>query len=97
AIAKHNAERFGVSEKTSYIAGDAARLGKARQSYDVIFLDPPYFAKLVNPTLNSLRDGGWIGSDCLLVVEHDEKEELTYPAEFEMLDQRRYGRAVIEL
>lgn len=94
---KHNAARMKEEETTSFMLTDATRLAKARRAYDVIFLDPPYFSKLILPCLESLRAGGWIAEDGLIVVEHDAKEILTLPEYFELIDGRRYGRAVVEL
>ena len=65
--------------------------------YSLIFLDPPYFEKLLSPTLQSLRTGGWLAEDAIIVIEHDAKEKVEIPNEFEVIDQRRYGRALIEL
>ncbi len=97
AIAKYNAERMHEEANAEFILTDAVRLAKARQAYDLIFLDPPYFSKLLAPTLENLHSGGWIAEDGVLVAEHDAKETLTLPEAFETVDERRYGRAVIEL
>ena len=97
AIAKHNAERMHEESNVEYILTDASKLSRARRAYDLVFLDPPYFKKLIPPTLTSLREGGWIAQDAVIVVEHDAKETLALPEGFEKLDERRYGRAVVEL
>lgn len=96
-IAKHNATRMHEEASVSFMQMDATRLSNAKRAYDVIFLDPPYFSKLILPCLESLRAGGWLAKDGLMVVEHDVKETLTLPEHFELVDGRRYGRAVIEL
>jgi 16S rRNA (guanine966-N2)-methyltransferase len=96
AIARHNAQRMNESE-VDFFQADATRLGKARKAYSLIFLDPPYFSKLLAPTLNSLREGGWIEADGILVIEHDNKETVEVPPAFAIVDERRYGRATIKL
>ena len=97
ATARHNAARMKEEETTNFLLADATRLPRARQAFPLIFLDPPYFSKLIEPTLKSLLDGGWVEKDSLLVLEHDEKESITLPPQFELLDERRYGRARIAL
>lgn len=97
AIAKRNAAHMQEEDSVHFFGTDATRLPKARQAYDVIFLDPPYFSKLLPACLKSILEGGWLSEDGLIVVEHDNKETLTLPEGFELVDGRRYGRAVVEL
>jgi 16S rRNA (guanine966-N2)-methyltransferase len=96
ATARHNAGRIQETH-VDFMLADATQLGRARHTYDLVFLDPPYFSNLIAPTLKSLHAGGWIARDSVIVAEHDEKEKLELPAPFVSVDQRRYGRAVIEL
>ncbi|MFW0777681.1 MAG: 16S rRNA (guanine(966)-N(2))-methyltransferase RsmD [Rickettsiales bacterium] len=97
ATAKHNTQRINEMDNAEFLLANATKLPKARKAYDVVFLDPPYFSKLIGPTLESLRKGGWIAEDGMVVVEHDIKEILELPESYTLLDGRRYGRAVIEI
>lgn len=97
SIAKHNAMRFNESDHAQFLVADATKLPLAKAPYSLIFLDPPYFGKLLGPTLKSLAAGGWIGEDAIIIIEHDAKEVIELPEGFEPLDQRRYGRAIIAL
>ena len=97
ATAKYNVERIGELEQADFILANASQLSKARKPYDLLFLDPPYNKKLLPPTLTSLHAGGWIAEDGIVVIEHDEKEAVEIPAVFSKVDERRYGRAVLEL
>ncbi|MEM1036083.1 MAG: 16S rRNA (guanine(966)-N(2))-methyltransferase RsmD [Pseudomonadota bacterium] len=47
--------------------------------FDLAFMDPPYRKGLVEPCLKTLRDGGWLSDDALIVVETavDEIPDLT--------------------
>ncbi|NCY24907.1 MAG: 16S rRNA (guanine(966)-N(2))-methyltransferase RsmD, partial [Alphaproteobacteria bacterium] len=56
-----------------------------------------YFTDLLSPALASLKAGGWLTPDALLIVEHDAKQNLNLPEGFTAFDTRRYGRAVVEL
>ncbi len=97
ATARHNAARMKEEENVEYLVADATRLGRARKAYSLVFLDPPYFSKMIEPALSSLLAGGWLEKDALIVVEHDAKENITMPDAFETLDERRYGRALVRL
>lgn len=96
ASARQNAERI-EEEAVEFLQTDARQLAHSRKGYDLIFLDPPYFGGLLLPTLRSLHKGGWIAEGALIVVEHDAKEDIKIPAPFTVIDERRYGRAMIKL
>ena len=97
ATAKHNIERIGEVGNAEFMLANATKLGKAPRAYDVVFLDPPYHSKLLAPTLASLAAGGWLAEDGIIVTERDEKETVELPDAFIRVDERHYGRAVIEL
>lgn len=97
ATVRHNAEKMKEGEAVEYILADASKLGKAKKSYSLAFIDPPYFSKLIAPTLTGLHKGGWLDEDALIVVEHDQKETIEVPEPFSVVDERRYGRATINL
>lgn len=97
ASAHHNAERMHELDNVEFLQTNATKLGRARKTYSLIFIDPPYFEKLIPATLLALNSGEWIAPDALLVIEHDSKEIIEIPTMFEVVDQRKYGRATIEL
>lgn len=97
ATARHNAEKMNEMGNTEFIQADARKIGKARKEYSVVFIDPPYFEKLITPTLHALHEGGWLAANVLLIIEHDSKEHIEIPEMFKIVDQRKYGRAAIEL
>jgi 16S rRNA (guanine966-N2)-methyltransferase len=59
------------------------------------FLDAPYDQDISEPTLLSLQGRGWINEDTLCIVETPSKSEFAAPRGFEILDQRKYGAAMI--
>lgn len=74
---------------------NAAALGPAPRAHHLLFLDPPYGAGLVAPTLAALLAGGWIAPGALLSIETGKGE---VPAgEWEELAQRRFGKAQVWL
>ena len=97
ANARYNAMKMNETDAVDFLQADATKLGKAKKAYPLIFLDPPYFGKMLEPTLKGLYEGGWIAKDGLVIIEHDAKEVITIPEFLNILDERRYGRAVIKL
>lgn len=94
---RYNALKMKEDGTTDFLVADGTRLPKARKAFPLIFLDPPYFGKMIEPALKSLYEGGWIAKDALIVVEHDAKEAVNFPEEFVKVDERRYGRAIVNL
>jgi 16S rRNA (guanine966-N2)-methyltransferase len=45
-------------------------LYRGGERFDVVFLDPPYEAELVERTLEALGGGGLLQPDALVVVQH---------------------------
>ena len=54
------------------------------------FLDPPYAKGLADKALVSLRDGGWLTSGALLVVEEAKAAGFKGPDGFTELERRAY-------
>lgn len=46
------------------------------QTYDIIFLDPPYDKSLVNPTLQSIFEQDILEPDGVIIVEHSRDETI---------------------
>ncbi len=75
---------------------DATRLKtNAEPPFDLIFLDPPYGKGLGDKALNAALAGGWIADDALIVWE--ESGAIPPPAEFTLLDTRKYGDTFITI
>src|ERR1700746_3224412 len=71
ALLRNNVEALGLGGVTKVFRRDATDLGPAHpvEPFSLVFLDPPYGKGLAAPALNSLREGGWLTPEALLVVE----------------------------
>ena len=58
--------------------------------FNLVFLDPPYRKNLIPQALASLKDGGWLLPNALIVAETDAKEDIDAPG-FTPIDERDYG------
>jgi 16S rRNA (guanine966-N2)-methyltransferase len=92
ALLRNNVEALGLGGATKVYRRDAANLGPAHpvEPFSLVFLDPPYRMKLAEKALASLRDGGWLTPDALLVVEEAKSAEFKAPDGFEELERRAY-------
>ena len=73
ALQRENVEALGLTGATKIWRRDATDLGPLAAGsggpFGLVFLDPPYRKNLIPPALKSLKDGGWLAPNALLVVE----------------------------
>ncbi|MHA7871393.1 MAG: RsmD family RNA methyltransferase, partial [Hyphococcus sp.] len=65
--------------------------------FTLAFLDPPYRKGLAPPALETLRDGGWLAPDALIVIEQARDETPAAGDSFTEIDRRIYGDTQIGL
>ena len=92
ALLRNNVEALGLGGVTKIFRRDATNLGPAHPlpPFSLAFLDPPYGKGLADAALGSLRDGGWLVSGALLVVEEAKAAAFSAPEGFEELERRAY-------
>jgi 16S rRNA (guanine966-N2)-methyltransferase len=92
ALIRQNVEALGLGGVTRIFRRDATRLGAAHpnQPFGLVFLDPPYRKGLAEASLASLRDGGWLAPDALVVVEEAADAGFTAPKGYAEIERRRY-------
>src|SRR5438876_5040813 len=92
ALLRNNVEALGLGGITKVFRRDATDLGAAHpvEPFSLVFLDPPYRMKLAEEALISLREGGWLTPNALLVVEEAKAAEFTAPGGFQELERRVY-------
>ena len=92
ALLRNNVESLGLGGGTKVYRRDADNLGPAHpvEPFSLVFLDPPYRMKLAEKALVSLRDGGWLKPDALLVIEEAKAAAFAAPDGFEELERRVY-------
>jgi 16S rRNA (guanine966-N2)-methyltransferase len=101
ALIRENVEAFGLTGATKIWRRDATELGPmgagAGGPFEIVFLDPPYRKDLLGPALASLRDGGWLAANAILVCECAGDEDVAEPEGFVRLDDRLYGETRVVL
>lgn len=92
ALLRANVEALGLGGVTKVYRRDATRLGPVHpmEPFALAFLDPPYGQGLAGQALASLRDGGWLTPDALVVVEESKAAGFTAPDGFEECERRAY-------
>jgi 16S rRNA (guanine966-N2)-methyltransferase len=92
ALLRNNVEALGLGGVTKVFRRDATNLGPAHpvEPFSLVFLDPPYGKGLAEKALASLRDGGWLTREALVVVEEAKVAGFTPPEGFAELERRAY-------
>jgi 16S rRNA (guanine966-N2)-methyltransferase len=92
ALLRENVATLGLGGTTRIFRRDATKLGPAHpiEPFSLVFLDPPYGKGLAEKALISARDGGWLASEALLVVEEAKKSAFAPPPAFSEIERRGY-------
>ncbi|HEY1543655.1 MAG TPA: 16S rRNA (guanine(966)-N(2))-methyltransferase RsmD [Xanthobacteraceae bacterium] len=97
ALIRQNVDALGLGQVTRVFRRDATKLGMAHpvEPFGLALLDPPYRQDLALPALVSLRDGGWLLPDALVMVEEAADAGLAAPAGYEELERRTYDDTAV--
>jgi 16S rRNA (guanine966-N2)-methyltransferase len=93
ALAHRNLKTLGESANARVVQADATKPFRAIGAHDLVFLDPPYRSGLAPAALAALDQAGGIAPMALCIVELEHREALAPLAGFDVLEERRYGRA----
>lgn len=66
---EENIKSLPVTDRAEILRADVRDLPAAPEPFDIIFMDPPYGRALEYPALQSMRNGGWISPNTLIVLE----------------------------
>jgi 16S rRNA (guanine966-N2)-methyltransferase len=96
-LIRGNADALGLIGRCKIWRRDVARLGRNQPQppYDLVFADPPYGRGLGEQALADLADGGWIGSNSIVVLEESERSAVPCPPGLVEFDRRGYGDTVV--
>lgn len=95
APARTNIVALAATPRTRLVTADVTRPPRAAEPCDLVFLDPPYGILDAGAALAALRDAGWIAAGALCCVETGPKDAPAWPEGFDILRERRYGKARI--
>jgi 16S rRNA (guanine(966)-N(2))-methyltransferase RsmD len=100
AVIKENLRRLSFATKTEVWVAPAARslraLARRKESFDIIFLDPPYDQGLAKRSLAIIAQCNLLDDSGTIVVEHSAREALQRRYDsLELHDERRYGDTLL--
>ena len=97
---KKNVEALKITQNCAIYPIDSQKaienFHQKRKSFDMIFLDPPYYQDLAKKTLQTLEAYDILSPNGLIVVQHFKKENLPEgPGVLTLFRQYKYGSAVL--
>ena len=99
AVLYKNLEACRLQEQAEVLSREVEAgikiLSERGETFDLIFLDPPYGKGLAREALQALSGGLILTSEALIVAEHSPAENLEDIPSLERVDQRRYGRTLV--
>lgn len=92
AVAKKNLDKIGNPDGIKLVRSDAlVFLENPPQTFDIIFVDPPYKSEILPTVLKKISDGNALNAGGVVVAE----TETPYSGEtfsLKIIDERKYGR-----
>ncbi|WP_290649352.1 16S rRNA (guanine(966)-N(2))-methyltransferase RsmD [Aquisalimonas sp.] len=81
-----NIQRLHAAQRVHVHAGDAmALLAGTAHPMDIIFVDPPFAGKLLEPACSALARGGWSHGETRIYVEHAKYRPPKLPESWQVL------------
>lgn len=98
-IIKQNIKNLGIDESKILIICDDAisglkKLEKKGYSFDIIFIDPPYYKKMIKPCLDLLKSSELLNSGAITVLQYP-KDEIIDTQDFIIVKNKKYGRTIL--
>ena len=94
-IIKSNIEKARVVDRSQIVSGDSKRclrdMEAKNQSFDMIFVDPPYYEGLFEEVLDTIRSCKILKKDGIVIVEHDAKRPIGQVEGLEVYKEKKYG------
>lgn len=95
AVLRRNLASLGLEQRARVLPADVAvaarRLGKQRERFDLVLLDPPYAADDVPRALEAVCAADLLGPEAVVVVESAKRHPWHAVAGLRKVDERDYG------
>ncbi|MGN0148803.1 MAG: 16S rRNA (guanine(966)-N(2))-methyltransferase RsmD [Clostridia bacterium] len=98
AVIKRNAEALKFTDKCEIINISCFDyMARAKEKFDIIFLDPPYNKGFIEPVLKGIVEHNLLEKEGIIVLESDNTDYHEEIPGLKLLKQRRYGRTYITI
>ena len=96
-LIRENAERTHLLGRCRISRRDGANLGPLGkgESFNLIFVDPPYGRGLALAAIERAQEGGWFTQKAILVVEDVKTAPFSWPEGVSGFDERNFGKTTV--
>ncbi|KZN40403.1 16S rRNA (guanine(966)-N(2))-methyltransferase RsmD [Pseudoalteromonas luteoviolacea] len=96
---KANVVTLGLENATVFntSALEYLKHNEKKQTFDVIFLDPPFRKSLLEPCCELLEKNQWLGENTLIYVEFERESQFEFPAKWQLLKEKQAGQVTCML
>jgi len=96
SIIRQNLDKSGFADSVRVVKTDAVQFVKtATESYDILFIDPPYNSDLLESALKAISEHPQICPEGIIVCERDYEKELPNLYGLTVVKDKKYGRVQI--
>lgn len=94
-----NIKLLGLQDRAEVLRMDARRLLQQHsQSFDIVFLDPPFAAGLLPEICERLEQSGWLADNAFIYLEQDSSHSLPeLPPRWQLYRETAAGQAACRL
>ncbi|HPM78820.1 MAG TPA: 16S rRNA (guanine(966)-N(2))-methyltransferase RsmD [bacterium] len=87
-----------IDDRGRVIVGDFLKVAPtlAGRPFDLIFIDPPYHAGLITPSVLVVQKHHLLANDGLMIIKHIKTEPPEIPVGLRVVDERKYRDARVE-
>ena len=86
-----------LNDKITFKEDFEAFLNKTKNTYSLVFLDPPYHKDFIQKALFIMVKNNLLDKDAIIVMESDFDEEYIIPDEIKVIKEKCYGRIKIRI
>lgn len=99
ALVKANVKACRAEDSSVIMCSDyGSAIGRVHDHADIIFLDPPYRAGLMDDCLNRLASSDLLPEGGIVVAEHEKREELPEDVQtLHRIRERKYGKVRVSI
>ncbi|MBI2083251.1 MAG: 16S rRNA (guanine(966)-N(2))-methyltransferase RsmD [Deltaproteobacteria bacterium] len=98
-LVHHNLEKCRLADRGHIVKLklplELGHLPRTYSPFDIVFVDPPYDQKLINPTLRRLVREKILAPSGIVVIEHSPREKIAEDVGLTIIDERKYGQTII--
>ncbi|AGB41156.1 RNA methyltransferase, RsmD family [Halobacteroides halobius DSM 5150] len=94
-----NIASVSYQDQSKVIVDDVLKaLRRLRGHFELIFMDPPYKEiELYTKTLDRISQYNLLHPTGIIIVEHQAKADLDWPADYVVIKERNYGKSTLTL